>query len=162
MQGWSIPECLALNSGDGIYNDHTRVFQWNCNGHDDQQWEMQLEWTGDDGHNIYQVVNKQSGKCMETRDRNLVEGDQIDQVTCLSGNPYAYGALQQQLWEIHYVDPHNSSYKEMVPFLAAYYDHNYCLDVRGASLSDGTMVEQWTCNGGTNQQFAGAPLDDPI
>ncbi|HJP76234.1 MAG TPA: RICIN domain-containing protein [Pseudonocardiaceae bacterium] len=28
-----------------------------------------------------------------------------------------------------------------------------CLDVSGASTSDGALVQLWTCNGGSNQQW---------
>ncbi|XYH93542.1 RICIN domain-containing protein [Sorangium sp. So ce1128] len=28
-----------------------------------------------------------------------------------------------------------------------------CLDVNGASTADGAAVQQWTCNGGSNQQW---------
>jgi hypothetical protein len=34
-----------------------------------------------------------------------------------------------------------------------------CLDVRGGLPYPGTMVEQWRCNSGANQEWAGAPLD---
>ncbi len=32
-------------------------------------------------------------------------------------------------------------------------DTQKCLDVTGQSTASGTLVEQWTCNGGTNQQW---------
>nr|BEK63972.1 hypothetical protein KPHV_11990 [Kitasatospora purpeofusca] len=32
-------------------------------------------------------------------------------------------------------------------------DTQKCLDVTGQSTESGTLVEQWTCNGGTNQQW---------
>jgi glycerate-2-kinase len=28
-----------------------------------------------------------------------------------------------------------------------------CLDIQGVSTADGAAVHQWTCHGGTNQQF---------
>jgi hypothetical protein len=48
-----------------------------------------------------------------------------------------------------------------------------CLDVNGRGTTDGTLVQLWTCNGGTNQQWTAGPnsslvstgpgkcLDDP-
>jgi hypothetical protein len=149
VQPLFTPECLALNAGDGFYNDHTRVFQWNCNGHDDQQWETLSAGSAANGHALYQVVNKQSGKCMEFRDSTFSNGNQIDQITCGTG-----GA--KELWEIPYA--YNSNYHEMHPYLSIVTGIRMCLDVRGGLPYDGTMVELWTCNGGTNQQFAGAPL----
>jgi hypothetical protein len=29
-----------------------------------------------------------------------------------------------------------------------------CLDVTGAGTADGTPIELWTCNGGSNQQWS--------
>ncbi|WP_367318421.1 RICIN domain-containing protein [Streptomyces sp. HUAS ZL42] len=28
-----------------------------------------------------------------------------------------------------------------------------CLDVTGASVASGALIELWTCNGGSNQQW---------
>ena len=28
------------------------------------------------------------------------------------------------------------------------------MDITGAKSADGTLIELWTCNGGTNQQWA--------
>ena len=47
-----------------------------------------------------------------------------------------------------------------------------CLDITGASYTNGTLIEEWTCNGGANQQWlavngelvnpaSGMCLDDP-
>ena len=154
VQPFYQPECLALNAADGFYNDHTRVFQWACNGHDDQQWETRYAGSTGDGIALYQVVNKQSGKCMEVRDNNVSNGTQIDQITCGTANPFY---IPQQVWEITFADS-NSGYHKMIPLSALVYGFDMCLDVRGGLPYNGTMVEQWTCNDGTNQQFAGAPL----
>ena len=35
--------------------------------------------------------------------------------------------------------------------------NNLCLDVYGASSNSGAVIDQWTCNGGTNQQFQFVP-----
>ncbi len=47
-----------------------------------------------------------------------------------------------------------------------------CMDITGASHANGTLIEEWTCNGGANQQWiavngelvnpaSGKCLDDP-
>ena len=47
-----------------------------------------------------------------------------------------------------------------------------CLDITGASTANGALIEEWTCNGGANQQWlavngqlvnpvSGKCLDDP-
>ena len=109
----NTPECLALNAADGFYNDHTRVFQRNCNGHDDQQWATRYTGSTPHGDALYQVVNKQSGKCMELRDWSLSNGTQIDQITCGTGDPYQ---IPQQIWEIPY--KYNTDYHNLIPLPA--------------------------------------------
>jgi hypothetical protein len=32
--------CVALNAGDGFFNNNTRVFLWECNGNSDQKWSL--------------------------------------------------------------------------------------------------------------------------
>src|SRR5678816_988755 len=34
-----------------------------------------------------------------------------------------------------------------------------CIDVRSKSTATGAVIEQWTCNGGSNQRFALVPAD---
>jgi hypothetical protein len=29
-----------------------------------------------------------------------------------------------------------------------------CLDITGANYGNGTLIEEWTCNGGANQQWS--------
>jgi len=35
---------------------------------------------------------------------------------------------------------------------------NKCVDVRGANTGDGTLIDEWTCNGTVSQQFSIVPL----
>ena len=153
---YSPSQCLALNAADGFYNDHTRVFQWECNGHDDQQWETQGVDTLDGNIALYQVVNKQSGKCMEITGNAYADGAQVDQITCST----AFRSLvpRAQLWAISYDSGGDVRFHQLRPAVAIINRWNKCLDIRGGFAINGTMVEEWTCNGGTNQKFFGDPL----
>jgi hypothetical protein len=151
---WAGPECLALNGSDGYYNDHTRVIQWQCTGNDDQQWETQTVGSAGNGRNIYQIVNKNSGKCMEFTPNDITNGVQIDQVTCvnLTGVNGIWNATGQA-WVMSFTGSGDA--RELTP----YTNTGMCLDVDRGLPYNGTRVQLWSCHGGNNQQFIGAPLD---
>jgi hypothetical protein len=141
---WQANGCVALNAGDGFFNNHTRVFEWGCNGHPDQHWALHFYANAPDGSALYQIINQQSGKCMEVIDDNLNNGTPVDQITCGTGST---DALATQLWE-------SFPLSEMLsPWSALRRGWDFCLDIRGGSNSDGTPIEQWSCNGGDNQKF---------
>jgi hypothetical protein len=141
-------ECVALDSNDGFYNNNTRVFQWNCNGHNDQQWSAHYYGTTPTGLALYQIINLQSRKCMEVRNANTVSGTVVDQFTCGSGS---IDSISNQLWVARHQNNNNASY--LLPWSAVRMGSSMCLDVTGADNGDGVLLEQWACNGGENQQF---------
>lgn len=138
------PDCVALNAAQGLYNNHTQVFEWTCNGHPDQQWALHQYATAPDGNKLYQIINKQSGKCMEVVEDIPFNGTGVDQYTCGSGS---LDTLATQLWERH------DSTQELLPWSTMRHGWWYCLDIRGGGTGNGTPVEQWSCNGGDNQRF---------
>jgi hypothetical protein len=141
-------ECVALNAADGFYNNNTRVFQWNCNGHTDQQWSVHLYGTSPTGLPLYQIINLQSRKCMEVRNANTTPGTVVDQFNCGSGS---IDSISNQLWVGRHQNSHNANY--LLPYSAVRLGVSMCLDVTGANNDDGVQLEQWTCNNGENQQF---------
>src|SRR4051812_36012816 len=55
--------CLALDGRSGsFYGDNTKVTQWGCNGHLDQQWSLHL-YGYESSVALWQVINLQSRKC---------------------------------------------------------------------------------------------------
>ena len=159
------PSCLALNGSDGYYNDHTRVIQWQCTGNDDQQWETR--WAGTvyvpgtlNQRQVYQIVNKKSGKCMEVRDgMHVVDGGNgylIDQITCAPLNDTF--DFSNQMWEMALSA--GGTTREIMPYSSILLGTGECLDVDSGYPYNGTKVQQWACHDGDNQQFIGAPLND--
>ena len=141
------PKCVALNAGDGFYNNNTRIFQWNCNGHNDQKWSTHLYGYAPSGLPLYQVINYQSLKCMEVRDAVPGNGIQVDQFTCGTGS---IDSIRSQLWQI---SPIADGAYTLMPWSALRQGAQMCLDVWNSDGGDGVPIEQWTCNGGDNQVF---------
>ena len=89
----------------------------------------------------YQVVNYNSGKCLDVTGRSTANGAHIQQWTCNGGT--------NQEW-----------YPKVVGTYAAGDIYNFinlnsgkCVDVTGSSTANGAVVEQWPCNGGNNQKW---------
>jgi hypothetical protein len=123
------------------------------NGHPDQHWSLHLLNPGSGPGALYQLYNQQSGLCLSISAFSRANGVQTVQLGCQ--DPTA----TQSLWQIHPAG--NGSYiLQPAASRNADLSNSMCLDVRGGSTSDGTVLEQWTCNGGLNQRFyldGGAP-----
>ena len=89
----------------------------------------------------YQFVNYNSGKCLDVTGRSTANGAVLQQWTCLSGSTAA-----NQGW--FFIPAATSGYYTVVNL-----NSNKCLDVTGRSTANGAVVQQWTCNGGTNQEW---------
>ncbi len=147
----SIESCVALYGPDGFYNNNTRVTEWGCNGHNDQQWSVHRYGTSPVGDALYQIINLQSRKCLEVRNANQFAGTPVDQFTC--GTTGSFDSLSTQLWGVAYEPSSGGLY--LIPYSNLRFSgiQLLCLDVAGGSTDDGTMLEQWPCNHGGNQQF---------
>lgn len=146
---WDSDMCVALDGNDGFYNNNTRVFQWGCNGHSDQQWSVHPYGTSPTGLTLYQIINLQSRKCVEVRNGNTVNGTLVDQFTCGSGS---IDSISNQLWVARPAVSSGGTF--LLPWSAVRVGSSMCLDVTGGDNSDdGVLLEQWACNNGENQQF---------
>ena len=100
----------------------------------------------------YEIVNRNSGKCLDVKDASQSDGAQIQQYTCLG-----WGQANQIFEGV----PVSSSDTSHVKYIA---QHSHkCLDITGASTADGALLQQWSCNGGSNQAFGFESVEaDPV
>ena len=82
----------------------------------------------------FQIVNRNSGLCMDINNANMASGTNVQQWTCNGGN--------WQKW----------SYDAATGLIRSLQDPRYCLD-NGGSYSDGANVQIWACSGNANQRF---------
>lgn len=95
---------------------------------------------GDDeggGGQSGEVVNRNSGKCMDVVSGSTADGAEIIQYDC-------HGGANQQ-WRL---EDAGGGYHRIVSDASG-----RCLDVDGASTADNARIIQWACNGGANQQW---------
>jgi hypothetical protein len=78
-----------------------------------------------------------NGLCLQPENNSTANGANIYAVPCNQTN-------QSQIWIRS-----GTSYVNVAS--------GKCMDIYGASTSNGAALIQWTCHGGTNQQFNGPP-----
>jgi Ricin-type beta-trefoil lectin domain len=64
------------------------VDQWTCfKGHFNQEWDARIVANnGRHGHPVMELVNHQSGKCLEVENWSTNDGARVDQWTCFAGH----------------------------------------------------------------------------
>jgi hypothetical protein len=103
-----------------------------CHSGPNQQWEMK-QISG----NIYQVVNKNSAKCLDVAGGSKSDGGNIQQFGC-------HGVPNQQWMMTPLVGDYSQFMNQ---------NSGKCLDVAGGSKNDGANIQQFSCHGGPSQKF---------
>lgn len=119
-------------SGAGTSNG-TNIQAYSCNGTLAQEWTLTpVTTTLGTG---YQIVNKNSGECLDINANSVADGGTAHQWQCL-------GASQlSQVWQIF---AFGSSY-EIVSL-----NSGKCLDLTSGSTTNGNVLQQWSCGQGSN------------
>jgi hypothetical protein len=100
-------------------------------------WEVDCAGCGIQTGVPLQVVNDNSGICLDNTGAGTTEGTQQDQWTCNGGT--------NQNWTL--TSEGGSDYQMMVQ------NSGQVLDVAGQSMASGAKVDQWDWNGGANQKW---------
>ncbi|HEX2142987.1 MAG TPA: RICIN domain-containing protein [Glycomyces sp.] len=124
-------KCLNVDSAST--EDGALLQQYDCNGAENQQWELRSV-----GGGYYEIVAVHSGKCLDVEGASTANSAQILQWSC-------HGRTNQQ-WELRDA---GGGYSEIVARHSG-----KCLDVNAASTANGALLLQYDCWGGENQQFA--------
>ncbi|GAA3265018.1 hypothetical protein GCM10020218_000230 [Dactylosporangium vinaceum] len=149
--------CLDVRQQDGPLQPNARIQLWSCSGALEQQWRSHLYGyappAGEFGiqRALYQIINLRSQQCMEVRDGSTASGAAVDQYPCGSGS---IDAIAAQLWMVTPVtSPPGWPTYNVSPYSAYRVGLYKCLDAMGGQTGNGTMIQQWTCTGRSNQQL---------
>jgi len=93
------------------------------------------------GGGYYNVINRNSGKCLDVNGVSTADGANVQQWTCGSGT--------NQRWSLTSLS--GGYYR-----LTAQHSGKV-LDVVGNGTADGVNIDQWTSNNGNNQQWQIVP-----
>ncbi len=121
-------KCMDVPSN----SDGAKLQQWDCHGGNNQKFRVQGGTNG-----IYNLVNVQSGKCLDVTGVSTANGAAIQQWACSGG-------ANQQLRMTNSV---NGS--KVFRFVSS----NKCVDIVGPSTANGAKIHQWDCHGGASQDW---------
>jgi surface antigen len=126
-----------LDLDHGRSADGTKIQLWSDSGGSAQRW---IRVSSPGGY--YKITNKGTGKCVDVQGPSTADGAPVHEWSC-------YGT-DSQLWKYEGKGRSVSGYP-------VYQIRNKlsgkCLDITGFGTADGTPIQQWTCTGGTNQEW---------
>jgi glucosylceramidase len=73
-------KCVGISGGSTAFGALT--LEWDCSGNADQQWRLV-----DVGNLYWQVIDRNSGLCLDVRGGQAVEGSRVDQELCDQSKP---------------------------------------------------------------------------
>ncbi len=127
-------EFLVMDVSGGSQSPNAGIVTWDWNNGYNQDWAfVQSPYSG-----WYEIVNRGSGLCMTVANNTATEGNPLLQVPC-SGS-------WNQLWYMGSISLNTNYYIESAL-------DGEVADVAGAYPWPGGTVDQWSWNGGQNQQF---------
>jgi Ricin-type beta-trefoil lectin domain-like len=111
------------------------VDQWAYNGTQTQHWCFSKVNTWN-GNPVYEIINNNSGMCLDLPNDNLVNGQHLQQWTCVGDEQ------QEWMWMNH------DKYDTIVPFTEANSNigWDYSMEVYNSSTGDGGEVDVWQNN----------------
>jgi serine/threonine protein kinase len=121
-------KCIGVSGGST--DSGKNLVQWQCNGNDDQLWNLQSKAGG-----YYKLVNKNSGKCAGVAGGSMDYGAWIVQWDCID--------VDDQLWsKIDLGNTYNNFVNKQ---------SGLCLVVKDVSNDDGALIIQWGCDNSDHQ-----------
>ena len=159
--GGSQYQVVSRSSGKcldnrGSKDGGTDVVQNACANTAAQLWTRR---TSASGHS--QLVSVGSGKCLNVRHYSSTNGAVIEQNTCTNSDSQQWAlpaVAAQPAPEAPAPAPEEPAPTAPAPALSAAQKisakhSGKCLDLAGWSTANGVQMSQWSCNGGTNQQW---------
>jgi hypothetical protein len=117
-----------------------KIIQWAANSGTNQQWTLkQVSGTSD----VFTVVSVNSGLCLDVPSSSTTEGVQLDQWACS-------GATNQE-WAIDPVGSYATSGDSVYQLTAL--NSGYTAEDENNSTTEGSAIDQWASNGGSNQHW---------
>jgi hypothetical protein len=133
-------DCLAIAGGSTAAG--AAVTQNPCTYGSDEQFTVHTVATG-----VYQVIAQNSGLCLAPAGDGTTAGTGLVQNPCTTAGSREWKIQQGQ------TSGFPSGYHQLVVG-----NYSLCLDVYGATGAAGAAIDQWTCNGQTNQHFQFVPV----
>jgi hypothetical protein len=132
----SAGDSQAADVNGGSTAEGATVIQWPVSGGANQTWTLQRAYG-----NVFSLVSAKSGKCLDVSSASTIPGAGLVQWTC--------SGAADQLWAFDatgsYTSASNTSY------ILRNMNSGLVVDVPNNSTTAGTVLDQWSSNGGANQ-----------
>lgn len=116
------------------------IDQWPSTGGTNQEWTLhQVAGTGD----VFTLTSVNSGLCLDVPNNSAAEGLQLDQWTCNGGS--------NQEWALDPVGSYSASGDRV--YQLTNLESGYTLEDENNSTTEGSPIDQWPSNGGSNQDW---------
>ncbi len=122
---------LCLQAEGGSSDINTRIVQVNCDGSENQSFEMR-----DAGGGLVDLYNRGTEHCLHVRNASTEAAAEVLQYPC-TGTPNSLFTVDQVAGGLRITVQHTAM----------------CLDIFGASRDAGATLIQWPCHGNANQVF---------
>ena len=129
-------KCMDVRSQDLPRDAQVQI--WDCSGKPEQLWSFSFAGTDANGAALYHLSDARTRGCLTEPSGSTVGAD-VRMQPCDSRRP-------DQKWRM-----------ELIPFTSKWViwlnSSGLCLDLRGANASNGSHIQQYTCNGTKAQQW---------
>lgn len=131
----TVNKPIDLNQSNPANGTQIQIWTFNNSA---AQWWIRYDY----GNGYYKLVSKATGKCIDIVGPSTADGTKVHEWDCYDTN--------SQLWHYEYKGTRVSGYP--VYQLRNKYSGK-CLDITGFGTTDGTPLQQWSCSGGSNQEW---------
>lgn len=144
----SVSSGMVLDLPDSSPTAGTLIQQWPAHGGANQRWTLRRAPGASAGH--YEIVSVSSGMVLDVPGLSTTPGTNIQQWSANGGCNQQWtigrsaGATGYEIVSCGYYSPPGAGFLTEYPLV---------LDVPDFSTTQGTKIQQWTENGGTNQQW---------
>jgi hypothetical protein len=131
--GVASGRCLDVDTHSNV-----TVQLWSCDSGTDESWSLSYVGTLSSGQGFYEIVNRRTGTCLTT-------------AGSASGSALVVGNCTAALTPWWYFPVTTGS---VTPFVSVY--SGLCVDARNNATGNGTIVQQYFCNGTSAQSWRDA------
>ena len=129
-----------LDVESGSTSTGALIDQWPSNGGTNQEWKLsKVAGTSD----VFTLTSVKSGLCLDVPGQSATEGVQLDQWTCNGGT--------NQEWALDPVGSYATSGD--ADYQLTNLESGYTVEDENNSTTEGTAIDQWPSNGGSNQDW---------
>lgn len=143
----------VLEVYDSNTSDGAEVDQWDYNATATQYWCAVVTgyWNG---YTIYNIINDNSGKCLDLTLDNTTDGTNLQQWTCIGDENQDWMARPGLTCDSNGCSQNGTITWAVATERASFTGYGYVMEVYNWNTNDGANIDIWTNDEGANQQWS--------